>query len=475
MTLINDTINIKRYGLNYRIEGHSGQRIPVDIFFDEEFFPAEACAERLIEIASHPNVRGKIVALPDIFCKNKNFIPGGVAIAVKDRLVPMFAGANNDAVAVYQSGIAAADLNDEVFERLFAGIQQNITVYRGREKLATRDFLVEQMTMLQKDFIEYWSGRLGDLSLFEGGCGREDQVLNLRELEDCFPQERSESIPQFIPYHDFENAGCHSFGVIDGNSHFIEIDRVEEVYEPAIFSHFGLDTEELLITIHVGAGDLGIAANKQFVGRDGSSEAFEFDSEAGIRYRNSNIAAERFGYANRFRVVEGVKRSLEYATGISTRVKLISDAPHDMVEPIEYRGETLQLHRKGAVRAMPGKAFGEGHPYSVYGKPFLFPSYPGGDSFLMINTEGNEESFYTCSHGAGRNYSMEDARDKFDESELLDFAESKNVKIFSFGKGFLSSQAPSAFKPIDRVMDTLTRMNLARPIARVRPAALIKT
>ena len=472
---MDDTINITRHGLNYRIAGHPGQRIPVDIFFDEEFFPAEACAERLIEIASHPDVRGKIVALPDIFCKNKNFIPGGVAIAVKERLVPMFAGANNDALAVYQSGITAAELHNDAFERLFAGIRQNITVYRGREKLVSPDFLIQQMTMTMKDFIEYWSGRLGDLSNLEGGRGDSDKVLTVRELEDCFAKERSESIPKFIPYHDFENAGCHSLGVIDGNSHFIEIDRVEEVYEPEIFSHFGLDTEELLITIHAGAADLGIAANKQFVERDGSSPAFEFDSEEGTRYRNSNIAAERFGYTNRFKVVEGVKRSLEYATGASTSVKLISDAPHDMVEPVDYRGETLQLHRKGAVRALPAKNFSAGHPYSVYGKPFLFPSYPGGDSFLMINPDGNEESFYTCSHGAGRNFSMEDARDKFDDSELLDFAESKNVRIFSFGKGFLSSQAPSAFKPIGRVMDTLTRMNLAKPVARVRPLALIKT
>jgi len=472
---LDDRINIKRNGLNYRIEGHEGQRIPVDIFFDEEFFPAEACAERLIEIASHPDVRGKVVALPDIFCKNKNFIPGGVAIAVKDRLVPMFAGANNDAMAVYQSGITSAELKEEAFERLFESIRENITVYRGQEKLATRDFLIEQMTMLQKDFIEYWSVRLGDLTLFEGGGGRVSRELSLAELEDCFPKERTESIPQFVPYHDFESTGCHSLGVIDGNSHFIEIDRVEEVFEPAIFSHFGLDSEELLITIHVGSADLGIVANKQFVSRDGSSEAFEFDSAAGIRYSNSNIAARRFGYANRFKVVEGVKKSLEYAAGFSTEVRLISDAPHDMVEPIEYRGETLQLHRKGAVRAMPAKAYAEDHPYSVYGKPFLFPSYPGGDSYLMINTEGSEGSFYTCSHGAGRNFSMEDAREKSDESELLDFADSKNVRIFSFGKGYLSSQAPSAFKPIDRVMDTLIRLNLAMPVARVRPLALIKT
>lgn len=475
LVLLNDTINIGLHGLNYRIEGHPGQRIPVNVFFDEEFFPAEACAERLIEIASHPDVWGNIVVLPDIFCKNKNFIPGGVAIAVKDRLVPMFAGANNDALAVYQSGIAAADLNDETIERLFEGIQQNITVYRGREKLVSKEFLIEQLTLAPKDFIEYWSGRLGDLSLFEEDKDWMSGELSLPELADCFSEERSDSIPKFIPFHDFENAGCHCLGVIDGNSHFIEIDRLEEIYEPAIFSHFGLDPEELMITIHVGAADLGLVANKQFISRDGSSEAFEFDSDEGIRYKNSNIVAERFGYANRFKVVEGVKKSLEYATGVPTKVKLISDAPHDMVEPIEYQGEALQLHRKGAVRAMPAKVFHDGHPYSVHGKPFLFPSYPGGDSFIMINPEGNEESFFTCSHGAGRNFSMEDAKDKFDESELMDFVESKNVRIFSFGKGYLSSQVPSAFKPIDRVMDTLTRMNLARPVARVRPLALIKT
>ena len=470
-----DAIKISKKGAIFRIENNPGQRIPVNLFMEEKLFPAEACAERLVEIASHPAVRENVVVLPDIFCKNKNFIPGGVAIAVEGMLIPMFAGANNDALAVYATGLPVSSLNESNFDVFFREISQNIAVYRSAEPLISKDALWEQLLMPDRDFTAHWNSRLGDLSLFGNKNENGDHHITADEIMQAFPQTRPEGIPKFIPHHDIESAGCASFGVIDGNSHFIEIDRIEEFIDEDICRHLGLSQDEILITVHIGAADVGIIANKQFVNFDGGSEAFEIKSEMGLKYRNANLVAERFGYANRFKVVEGVKKSLETAVRKNTSLKLLSDAPHDMVEPIICKGRQLQLHRKGAVRALPSSAFPTGHPYSVYGKPFLFPSYPGGDSYLMVNSQGNAESFYTCSHGAGRSFSLEDAVNKFSDRELLDLAETIDLRIFSFGKGYLSSQVPAAFKPIDDVLQTLSKMNLSQPIARVKPMALIKT
>ena len=101
-------------------------------------------------------------------------------------------------------------------------------------------------------------------------------------------------------------------------------------------------------------------------------------------------------------------------------------------------GKNVMIHRKGATSAKAGE----------YG---IIPGSQGTKSFIVIG-KGNEESFKSCSHGAGRRMSRKKAR------ETLSLEDEK-VKLDDMGiihavrnKSNLD-EASGAYKDINVVMD----------------------
>ena len=91
---------------------------------------------------------------------------------------------------------------------------------------------------------------------------------------------------------------------------------------------------------------------------------------------------------------------------------------------------------------------------------------------------GNEESFQSCSHGAGRVMSRTAACSRLTEAEC-DAAmagivcERWQKRRFGKGKGQLDfSEAPQAYKPIDTVIEA--ERDLVEPLVRLTPLAVLK-
>lgn len=467
--------NLTHKNGRFRLSGAAGQLVPVEMYIDATLLPSNSCAERLVEIASFSSVFGRVVVLPDVFCKNKNFVPGGVAIATKGTIVPMFSGPSNDSLALFQTDLNISDITGDNWDRWFSEMQKRIEIYRRTASIISEEELWDIICASKKDFRESWADRVGNLDLLDEMTIEDYEALSPEEIVDVFPRSRPEMLPPFIPDHDVVTAGRKNLCVIDGNSHFIEMCAVEEIVNSEIVSHFNVQPGKVCIAIHAGSADVGLIAQKQFLQGGGRSEILVLDSVEERQYTTARKVSDRFGYANRLALIEAVLLSLSEVLGTDVKARLLSDAPHDFIEKIDEDGEPLVLHRKGAVRALPAGLYPEGHLYNQYGKPFFFPSSPGNDSYLMINTEGNHDSFYTCSHGAGRIMAMEEASVQFAKDEVLSLSKSRNVRLYSFGKGKLASQSPSAFKPMDLVMNTLQSMNLAQPVARLKPVAVIKT
>ena len=469
-----ETSRIVKHQEIYRITGVPGQRVPVELYVDESLLPSDECADRLVEIASHPSVRGRVVALPDIFCKNKNYVPGGVVIATEDVLVPMFSGPSSDSMALFDTGLHSGDLRADTLDRVFEALRTRIGIFRYESPIISEDDLWWNLCSPLSEFLSSWTRRAGDLEVLAPVDG-EEEPLAPEEVRAAFGSERAVALPAFVPWHDVVEAGRHCMGVIDGNSHFIELCAVADVVRPEVASYFGLDADRVLVAVHAGSADVGLIAQKQFLSADGTSGSVPASSDEGTRLRVAIRTATRYALANRLALFAGLVDSLQSALDTAVEPRLISDAPHDAIERIDDGEGPLFLHRKGAVRALPGTHFVDSHPYSRFGKPFFFPSAPGNDSFVMVHTKGNPSTFFTCSHGAGRLMTLEDAAARLAADEVLDHAESRNVRLYSFGYGQLASHAPSAFKPMDTVMSALSKLDLAEPVARVKPLAIFKT
>jgi len=107
---------------------------------------------------------------------------------------------------------------------------------------------------------------------------------------------------------------------------------------------------------------------------------------------------------------------------------------HNYVQREIYDGQSVLVTRKGALSARKGELG-------------IIPGSMGARSFI-VRGKGNEESFNSCSHGAGRNYSRTEAKKRF---TVADHALATAGVECRKDQGIID-ETPAAYKDIDAVM-----------------------
>ena len=87
---------------------------------------------------------------------------------------------------------------------------------------------------------------------------------------------------------------------------------------------------------------------------------------------------------------------------------------------------------------------------------------------------GGNAAFSASCHGAGRRLSRTAARKSVDSGALVEALESRGIHIRAKTPNVLSEEAPEAYKDVDEVIRLTGDAGLARPVARLRPIAVIK-
>ncbi|MFO3796865.1 MAG: RtcB family protein, partial [Anaerolineales bacterium] len=77
-------------------------------------------------------------------------------------------------------------------------------------------------------------------------------------------------------------------------------------------------------------------------------------------------------------------------------------------------------------------------------------------------------------HGAGRVMSRAKAKKDIRGEELRRKLEGEGIKVRAGSLSGLAEEAPQAYKNVDRVVETVSRVGIARKMARLRPVAVIK-
>jgi tRNA-splicing ligase RtcB len=115
----------------------------------------------------------------------------------------------------------------------------------------------------------------------------------------------------------------------------------------------------------------------------------------------------------------------------------------------------LVIHRKGATPAEPG----------VLG---VIPGSMGSPSYVVEGC-GQPEALESASHGAGRRGSRTAARNSISMRDVRQLLKQQDVLV----EGLSADEAPQAYKDIDRVIQLQVEAELIRPLARMRPVAVI--
>ena len=145
--------------------------------------------------------------------------------------------------------------------------------------------------------------------------------------------------------------------------------------------------------------------------------------------------SQRFATENRNLMLAAVLEVLSELGMSTTPNGEVIDCPHNFVDTENHYGKNVLVTRKGAVRVR------EGHLG-------IIPGSMGAKSFI-VKGKGSYESFYSCSHGAGRAMSRTAARKRFSVEDHI--AATIGVECRK-DEGVLD-ETPAAYKNIQSVVD----------------------
>ena len=252
MQIQQNTLDIQRDALGYFYFTEEATR--VILYLSEELFPDDDSVDKLKYICKTFPVDGRIIGLPDLHFKIKNFVPSGMTIPLRDRFSPKLLGPNNDGMGAIRFS-TSRPLTESEITAVFGHLKQRIVMFRRSESVVSEDVLEDIFLNGITGLIDRWGFQESDLPAFEdGGCSMRFDLID--QVRSAFPVERSPSLPDFVPGHDLFERGARCLGVLDGTSHFIELFRHEESINGESEQVLDIKPGEYFFLIHAGSGDV---------------------------------------------------------------------------------------------------------------------------------------------------------------------------------------------------------------------------
>lgn len=473
----------------------------------------------LYKMAQANGVVKPIVALPDVHFKYSYHTPTGVVVLAKNSIFPKFVNANC-AMSFIKTEFSADDINDTAIDEIFRHLRENIAVSMRINPIISPEDLKEIIRYGAGWAIERYGLDPGDLINFENeGSLLKNDKRNIDEIMSYVPSV-------------CRNIGLFSLGVLGYGNHFIELQVIDEIINKDVAALFGIRKGQVCFMMHSDSRDFGQSifdfysqkakklfgmqqiykklyygifssygapypvrnflrmvnkslnrvkstiywkADKWNKKKDFTFESIDADSAEGIAYLTSTYCAINFGYVNRVYLASVIRDAL----GKTFRkdmpgFNILTDGNHDALQKERIDGEDYYVHRNGACRAYPPRYFALHPIFSKTGQPVLLPSSLGRHSFLCAAAKGCPESYYSTCHGTGRLVDRGMARQIFTDKNVMDEVRKESVKIYDYGRGYIAEESPKAFKDVDKILDVISKNNIAQPVARLRPIADLK-
>jgi release factor H-coupled RctB family protein len=296
------------------------------------------------------------------------------------------------------------------------------------------------------------------MALFKTDLVRRDAKLDRwAKLQFNLEHTWDELVGDFLAERNLESTEFDSaLGTIGGGNHFAELQTVEEVLDAAGFKKLGLGRQQLVVLVHSGSRGLGESILRAHVDQH-FGESVQADSFAAEEYLCGHDFAVRLAKANR----ELIAR--RFVAALSAEVECLWDGCHNSISRRESDGETVWVHRKGAVAG--------------YGDFVVIPGSRGSLSYLVKPNGNGESQAWSLAHGAGRKWARSDARQRIRERfSVTELAQTPlGSRVVCEERDLLYEEAPAAYKNIEAVIADLVDAGLVSVIATLRPLLTYKT
>jgi tRNA-splicing ligase RtcB len=441
--------------------------------------------EQIRNVATLPGIQKYAVVLPDGH-QGYGFPIGGVAAVDREDGVVSPGGIGFDincGVRLLRTNLTASDVRpraDDLADRLAREIPT------GLGSGAVLDTNLADVQAILEEGMEW---------LLAEGYARE------ADLTHCEENGRLPGDPNAVPAEALKR-GVNQVGSLGSGNHFLEVQLVSEIADGEIASAFGLEPNQIVVTIHSGSRGLGHQTCTEYVREFERSFPEIADSlpdrqliyaplsdSLAQRYLDAMNAAANFAWANRqamTHAVRGIFAELFDAPGVDVVYdvchNIAKTETHEVVR--EADGESarspsdeteLLVHRKGATRAFPAGRPEIPEAYRDVGQPVLIPGSMGTPSYVLAGGPRSLElTFGSTPHGAGRRLSRSAAKKEFSAEGLRAELDRQQVTVRARSRGTLTEEAPGAYKDIDDVIRTSEELGLGTRVAKLQPVATIK-
>ncbi len=282
--------------------------------------------------------------------------------------------------------------------------------------------------------------------------------------------------------------GLRQAGSLGSGNHFLEVQAVAEIFDPAAAQAFGLAAGQVCVMIHCGSRGLGhqictdqVQIMSKVMARYGISvpdrqlACAPAASPEGRAYLAAMAAAANYARANRQLLSEAARRVFTRLTG--TPLHLIYDVSHNLAtietHPVDGTPTQLCVHRKGATRALA-----PGHPelpadLRDAGQPVLIPGSMGTSSYVLAGVAGGG-AFSSACHGAGRLLSRHQAARSITGPQLRRQLEHQGIAVRGASSRGLAEETPRAYKDVTQVVQAAGGAGLCRKVAKLVPLGVVK-
>ena len=471
-------------GFRWRLPRVGPMRTDGLVFADDALFEAirrDPALVQVCNVATLPGIVGPSMAMPDIHW-GYGFPIGGVAAFDADEGVISPGGVGFDIscgvrllrTALPAEALGSGERRERLVDALFRAVPSGVG--RGSElRIAKRD-MKRLMTRGAEWTVEQGFGRAEDLEFLEERgrmAGADPAHVSERAVE----------------------RGSRQLGTLGSGNHFLELERVDAVYDPVAAKAFGLEEGGLTVSIHTGSRGFGYQVCQDHLrGMVRAAAKYGIDlpdrqlccapvgSPEGMAYLGAMACGVNYALANRQVITHRVREAFGRVLGggqSGDGIEVVYDVCHNVakLETHETGGERRRVwvHRKGATRALPA-----GHPdvperYRAVGQPVLVPGDMGRYSFVLCGTErARTEAFASSAHGAGRRLSRTKAKRLARGRELYAEMAERGVLVRSEGRSTVAEEMPEAYKDVADVVEAVEGASLARKVARLVPMAVVK-
>jgi len=458
-------------------------RVPGRIYADEELLEKMKIDRTLIQcvnVAQLPGILKYSITLPDGH-QGYGFPIGGVAAFDVDKGIVTPGGVGYDincGVLLLRTDLTHNDIKphlQELINRIFEAVPSGV----GRGGL-----LRTSTSELDRAVVEgvEWAIKKG-FGWAEDNKHIEDEGC----MENANPDKVSIKAKQ---------RAASQLGTLGAGNHFLEIARVAEIYDDQTAKTFGItDVNQIVVWIHTGSRGYGHQIASDYIrvmdhamGKynirvsDRELGCAPISSREGEDYLEAMACAMNYGFLNRHIIMHRIREAFEKSLGKSADtmgMRLVYGMTHNTAKFEEHTvdGKRLKtlVHRKGASRA-----FGPGRKeipedYRAIGQPVLLVGTMGTASYLLVGTEKGEEiSFASTAHGAGRMLSRAGAKRKFNVNEVINELRRRGIILKAASREGVEEEVPESYKDINKVAKVSDEVGIGKKVMMSRPLAVTK-